>query len=94
MQYLELLRWPHAGGLTINDAPMLIIGDLKIYELISHFEYIDIRANGKFIAQYKYIALQGNVVFVYDFAAKECKGSLGEFKLYKVGTGRQLELTA
>lgn len=94
MQYLELLRWPHTGGLTINDAPLLTVGDLRIYELISHFEHIDVRVSGKFIARYKHLALQGNCVFIYDFAAKECKGSLGEFHLYKVGAEGELQIIA
>lgn len=94
MQYLELLRWPYAGGLTINDEPLLTVSDLRIYELISHFEHIDVRANGKFIARYKHLALQGNCVFVYDFAAKECKGSLGEFQLYKISARGELQLIA
>lgn len=84
MKNIEIVNWPLAGALTVGDDPIQRNGSLRIYELISNYEYIDKRVNGIFKGRYKHVAVNDSELFIYDLSSNSTVGSLGPYRAYSM----------
>jgi len=85
MHYLEILNWPHAGGLTLGDQPIFTTDGVHVYELISNYEQIEVKNSSRYLGTYKHVALKDESAHVFDISSKRLVINLGPFRLYKVG---------
>lgn len=84
MKYIEIINWHLTGSLTVGDDPIQHTGALRVYELISNYEYIDKRVNGIYKGRYKHVAVNGDELFIYDFLSNKTVGSLGPYRAYSI----------
>lgn len=84
MKDIEIINWPLAGALTVGDEPIQSNGALRVYELISKYEYIDKRVNGIFKGRYKHVAVNDSELFIYDLASNSTVGTLGPYRAYSM----------
>lgn len=84
MKKIEIVDWPLAGALTVGDDPIQRKESLRIYELISSYEYIVKRVNGIFNGRYKHVAVNDSELFIYDLSSNSIVGSLGPYRAYSM----------
>jgi hypothetical protein len=84
MKNIEIINWPLAGILTVDDEPIQSNGALRVYELISNYEYIDKRVNGIFKGRYKHVAVNDSELFIYDLSSNGTVGFLGPYRAYSM----------
>lgn len=90
MLHLELLSWSSVGGLSLGDHPVALHDGSDVYELISKFEQIKVENPVSYLGSYKHVVLIKEEVHLFDISVNKIVGSLGPYRIYKVGSDRNL----